>query len=429
MQPNVLYHLDYFMKHPILYKGVVKVADRCITLAARSLPAWKKTTAVAVLPPMFHIPVSLPVNHAQLPQPFAGNFIDIKHIPGRRIFTLKKVWVSGGAVVIKNLRIFLPSLTWLQDLDLHRKGKLLIKQWLPGVKKTPAHETVALVYDHWSCHNYYHWMIEALPRLLLVQKQYPDSLLLVPEPCPEYIRRTLDLMGATKRYPLTKDTGKLIAVQKLVLPQLVYYYQAHELDTLHKLEEEAKAYTRNLPQHASSNTPVLRQELIVTVRQKLLTAFKPKPVTPFRKVYISRARQKTRRLVNEEDIQPLLDKWGFELVFFEEMELDAQITLMQETALLVGVHGANMVNTMFLNPGTPVIELMNREHFNEAYYILASSFGLPYYSIPCAMADPTIIVADDKIALNNAHLLITVSALEETIAACMKDLPGALRIS
>lgn len=413
------------MKQSILYKSIVKGADRCITLAVRALPPWKKTAAVAVLPPMLHVPVSLPVNHAQLPQPFAGNFIDTKHIPGRRIFILKKVWISGGAVVIKNLRIFLPSLTWLQDLDLHRKGRLLIKQWLPGVKKTPTDETLALVYDHWSCHNYYHWMIEALPRLLLVQKQYPDSLLLVPDPCPHYIRRTLDLMGVTKRYPLTKDTGKLVAVQQLVLPELVYYYQAHELDTLHKLEAAAKAYTSPLRQPAGDDTPAPQEELIVAVRQKLLAAYKPKPVVPYRKVYVSRARQKTRRLLNEEEILPLLDKWGFELVFFEEMDLDAQISLMQETALLMGVHGANMVNILFLKSGIPVIEMLNQEHFNEAYYLLASSFGLPYYSIPCAMADPSITVAAGSIAMNNAHLLVNVSALEATIAACMKDLPDS----
>lgn len=411
------------MKQSILYKGLVKGADSFLTLAARALPRWKKTAAVAVLPPMLHVPVTLPLNHAQLPQPFAGNFIATKHIPGRRIFILKKVWVSGGAVVIKNLRIFLPSLTWLQDLDLHRKGRLFIKQWLPGVKRTPVEETVALVYDHWSCHNYYHWMIEALPRLLLVQKQFPDSLLLVPDPCPQYIRRTLDLMGVTKRYPLSKDTGKLVAVQQLVLPELVYYYQSHELDTFHQLETAAKAYTHPLPQAAGDHTPAPQEELIVTVRHKLLTAFNPKPVTPYRKVYVSRARQKTRRLLNEEEILPLLDKWGFERVFFEDMDLDDQISLMQETALLMGAHGANMVNTLFLKPGTPVIEMMNREHFNEAYYLLASSFGLPYYSIPCAMADPSITLADGTIAMNNAHLLVNVSDLEATMAACMKALP------
>ncbi len=417
-----------FMKNSIVYKGIRKAIQLPITLIAKTLPLWKKAATLEVHSSMLFVPVSLPVNHAKLPKPFARHFIDIKHIPKRRIFVLEDVWVGGEAVVFKNLQVFVPSLTWLRDLDRYRTGSLLIKQWRPGIEKVSADKTVALVYDNWSCYNYYHWMIESLPRLLLVQHKYPDSLFFVPDPCPAYISRTLDLMGITKQYPLKKKKEQVVKVPRLALPELVYYYQQEEINEV-ATEEEIKAATtaQHGVQHSKGIPPAEAQqeELIVTVRNKLLQAFGSRSVVPTRRVYVSRAKQKTRRLTNEEALMPILRKWGFEVVYFEGMSLDEQIMLMQETKILMGVHGANMVNILFLNQGARIIEMMNQDHFNEAYYILASSFALPYYSVPCTMSDKTITLADDTVILNNADLLVNVSELEEAIAACIRHMAAA----
>ena len=387
------------------------------TLVARSLPPWKEAQVMEVFPPIVSIPVSLPVNYSNLPNNFAIKFINSKTIPARRIFILKDVYVSGQAVVFKNLRIFLSSLTWLKDLDLYRQGKFLLRQWVGNVQYSET-ETIALVYDQWSAENYYHWIIESLPRILLVQEKYPQCIFIIPEPAPEFIRTTISLLGITKLVRLPVHPGSALKALKLVLPELVYYYEEEEYTRLLQEQKRIKTNKSRLSIELSNSPENHNEELITIVRSKLLSHYNNNPVTPKRKIFASRSRQKTRRLINEEEISPLLNKYGFELVYFEGMTFNEQVNLMRETAVFLGVHGANMVNILFMQSGTKVIEMMNQDYMNEAYYFLSSTIKLPYYSVPCTMADPAIILADDPVKLNDADLVVNITELEEVLNMC-----------
>ncbi len=75
---------------------------------------------------------------------------------------------------------------------------------------------------------------------------------------------------------------------------------------------------------------------------------------------------------------------------------------MLDTAVVIGVHGANMVNILFMQPHVKVIELMNKDHVNDAYYLLASTLNLYYYSIPCLMTDKSLIITANSVTLNDA---------------------------
>lgn len=364
---------------------------------------------------MLAVPVLRPVNFQSLPPAFARHFISQKYVPGRRIFILNRVCVSGEGVVFKNLRIFTPSLTWLRDLYQHRKGSLLLKQWQSSAKPLPATQTAALIWDEWSAQNHYHWMVESLPRLLLLQLQYPDCLLLVPEPAPAFVHSTIALMGFTKTFPLPRNKGAVISAERLLLPELVYYHEPQEAAEIPMYATAKKASAPTyLPPAGGA------EELILTVKKKLLSQVSQAAAKRHRRVYVSRSRQKTRRLVNEEEVLSILQKWGFEIFYLEEMSFRQQLDLMRETSILLGVHGANMVNLLFLPPEACVIELMNQEHFNEAYYLLASSLNIPYFSVPCAMSDSTITPAADSVALNDAHLRVSPTLLEDTLKACLQ---------
>jgi len=373
------------------------------TLFVRILPLWKKSRSVEVLPRLSSLPVALPVNFNALPKSFASHFVIKKSIPPRRIFLLKNVYISGDAVVFKNGRIFIPSLTWLRDLNLYRHGKFLLRQWFGTVIRVPRSSTAALVYDQWSADNYYHWMIEALPRLMLTQQKFPDALLIVPEPAPEFIHATVALL-APGRTLFLKRQGPVLHVPNLVLPELVYYDE----------EVYATGSASNMPSQKNPR----QEELILTVRKKILAHFPASRNK--RKIFVSRSKQRTRRLVNEQEIIPLLDKYGFEIKFFEGMRFEEQVKLLQDTAVLLGVHGGNMVNILFMPEGGKVIELMNKDYLNDAYYLLSSTIGLPYYSIPCVMADKRIDTSGDHIVVNDADLVVDVKLLEETIRMALE---------
>jgi capsular polysaccharide biosynthesis protein len=148
----------------------------------------------------------------------------------------------------------------------------------------------------------------------------------------------------------------------------------------------------------------------------------PGPSRADRKIFISRSKQQLRRLVNEEEVLAVLVKYGFEMQFFEDMSFLEQLQLMLETAVFISVHGSNMVNILFLQKAATVIELMNREYLNDAYYLLSSSLQLNYYSVPCTMADAiTIVPGIDTVLLNDAHLIADVPEIEQVINLALKQ--------
>lgn len=122
-----------------------------------------------------------------------------------------------------------------------------------------------------------------------------------------------------------------------------------------------------------------------SLREKLIAAFCPESVQASKYVYVSRLRAKIRKLKNENELLPILAWHDFSIVYFEELSFLEQVLLMRETKVLVGVHGANMANSLFMQPGCAVVELINQENPNMLYLHMCSNLDLPYFSVPCTV--------------------------------------------
>ena len=59
---------------------------------------------------------------------------------------------------------------------------------------------------------------------------------------------------------------------------------------------------------------------------------------------------------------------AFEVVDFEGMPFERQVALMSRTSVLIGIHGAGLVNAMFLPPGAAVIELLPHRKFESFFF-------------------------------------------------------------
>jgi capsular polysaccharide biosynthesis protein len=143
--------------------------------------------------------------------------------------------------------------------------------------------------------------------------------------------------------------------------------------------------------------PSLNQnpELVQQVRAELVAALSPSPALATRKVYAARVAKGVRSLVNEPEVDALLQEFGFEKVYFEQLSFLEQISLMRETTVFLGVHGAGMTNMLFLQDGAKVIELLNEGYGDLCYFRLASCLGLPYYFIPCVGANQELANQSD----------------------------------
>jgi hypothetical protein len=137
-----------------------------------------------------------------------------------------------------------------------------------------------------------------------------------------------------------------------------------------------------------------RPELLRSVRDE----FTPAGTRPHRRIYVSRAGALRRRLVNEPEIERLLADHGFESVSLEDLDFDAQVELMAQTAILCGPHGAGLTNMIFCNEGTHVVEFADLDFPNPNFYAMASALGHPYWLVEAdGVGDATPLERDMRV--------------------------------
>lgn len=81
-----------------------------------------------------------------------------------------------------------------------------------------------------------------------------------------------------------------------------------------------------------------------------------------RRLWITRQGARCRRVVNEAELGPLFERHGITPVRLDALGLDEQIRLFAETSMIIGPHGAGLVNQVFMPSGGEVLELRHVEH-------------------------------------------------------------------
>jgi capsular polysaccharide biosynthesis protein len=193
-----------------------------------------------------------------------------------------------------------------------------------------------------STRNHYMWLYTHLPRVLLAEQLgLKDQILFPAQDLLSPVKRsTLDLLGY-------QSPSFVEAADEVI--------QVNELTVI----------------ETDGFDPVRLNEL----RQRLVGN---QDVTPRSRLYISREKCHYRKLLNESEIWPELERQGFEKVFLEDLSLQEQIRKLHSAEIVLGVHGAGFANILFCRPGTLVIEIQDPEDPNPHFYALASLLGLTY---------------------------------------------------
>lgn len=102
-------------------------------------------------------------------------------------------------------------------------------------------------------------------------------------------------------------------------------------------------------------------------------------VNATKKVFLTRSKKSGRYLNNMAALQPILDKYGFETIDTDGMDLATQIELLANTKYLIGLHGASNTNILFSSIGLRFLEINPADRIACHYYWLATSLGIEYY--------------------------------------------------
>ncbi|SHJ59458.1 Protein of unknown function [Hymenobacter daecheongensis DSM 21074] len=187
--------------------------------------------------------------------------------------------------------------------------------------------------------NYYHWLIDSLPRLHLVQEAgLWDSIdyFLIYDRRRRFVVDSLLALGIRDEQIIDVRTHRHLVADRLVVTSAVRGQGTHT------------------PEWAGT-----------FLRQALLPAAAPRAFSPY--VYLSRRDAPARHVLNEAAVEDLLRPYGFQTHVLGHYTLAQQIALFAGARLIVAPTGAGLANLVFAPPGTPVIELFPK-HFTVIEY-------------------------------------------------------------
>ena len=73
--------------------------------------------------------------------------------------------------------------------------------------------------------------------------------------------------------------------------------------------------------------------------------------------------------MNEDEIFKLFEPYGFKRYVLGGMSIIEQVALFNQAKIIVAAHGSSLVNLIFCNPGTKVIEIFQKRSDSSFYYL------------------------------------------------------------
>lgn len=248
-----------------------------------------------------------------------------------------RVWKDRAVIAPDNKLLWDVSPEW----GVYAQGHSIFQEkQLPPIVRSK--EAVAVL-NHPAAHNYYHWMLEVLARIhLLQQSNLPIDRFIVNHTSLPFQLQSLE------RCRIPEDT--------IIQPHEQFHLQSNNL--------VVPSYV-NLPNEWSCRY----------VRQLFLSGQSQQRSTRTR-LYISRT--KYRKLTNEKELYGALKRLGFKKIKPESLSLDEQVRLFQSAELIVSPHGAALANLVFYQPGTKVVELFSPSYLEPHYWLISRLLRLDY---------------------------------------------------
>ena len=226
--------------------------------------------------------------------------------------------------------------------------------------------------------NYYHWFNNYLPRLegLLYYPKADETTVIVPRDPPQWQLDSLKLLGLSSS-KIVEWPGEPIHTEKYILSR-------------YRLEPSEEAKTR------PKVKPKENYQWIIDKFHKNINLEKTSKST---RIYISREDATTRRTLNEDKVVATLSKYNFDKYTLSNLTLEEQIKLFHHADVIVGAHGAGLVNMMFSSSAT-VVELLGPKTTRTnpgVFYNMAQVFDHTYACIDAQSINQDICVDIEKL--------------------------------
>lgn len=193
--------------------------------------------------------------------------------------------------------------------------------------------------------NYYHFLIETLPRILHIRSVQPSVTVTLTEPIAKHVHKILQEIGvpyqSIPKYAFTHDDVFLCDPSPHPWPHP---------DNIEAL--------RNLP-----------------VDGHLDDSAYPK------RIYVSRIGS-PRELIGERDLEAFLTRHGYESIRMELLPWAEQVGHFRRADSVVAAHGAGLATTAFMKPGSEVFELTTGVVWFPSMRNVSTMAGAQHHLVP-----------------------------------------------
>jgi capsular polysaccharide biosynthesis protein len=248
-----------------------------------------------------------------------------------------------------------------QERDLLIDGSLLLK----NLKDPAGHPIlrdylaiycqeylsgISTVVSSAGASSYFHWLTESLPRIGLIKEFGLDlsqiSYYLIPKNSLPAIPQSLKALGIDLSLCKTLSFKSCIQTENLFLA--------------------------SPPGKCGNPTPWVREFLRTSFMLAVVQFSNDFP----KRFFISR--RGNRRVLNENDLLPILKQYEISVVQPEKLSFLEQVALFSRAELVVAPHGAALANLMFCNARTSVLELFSPRYINVCFWAISNLGDLRY---------------------------------------------------
>ncbi|MEG5220458.1 tetratricopeptide repeat protein, partial [Microcoleus sp. ARI1-A5] len=297
-------------------------------------------------------------NRANISFDLPTNFVAV--IPEGRAWIVpqKNSWMICNAIAI-----ITPDNYLLADVSREYPGSLpgclrheANKHRVFNLEELPTLERIdgtVAVLSGLSGNVYFHWMVDILPRLDILRQSKVDldkiDWFLVNSIAQPFQRETLSLLGISTSKIIESDRHPHIQAKQLIVPSF------------------------------SGSIGWLQPIALKFLRQEFLKQIPSLSSSYPERIYISRAKSRYRRVINEEEVMDYLAKFGFQTFVTESLSVVEQIALFYHAKIIVAPHGSGLTNIIFGQNGTKIIELLSPHYLRPYYCIISPLLGLEHY--------------------------------------------------
>ena len=290
-----------------------------------------------------------------------------------KVFIKKNIYIDNSK--LKKYKYFRSySNHWrMSNFWLKHKIKFFIEDFLLFIanlrnakKDIKVIEKASWVLDQKSW-KYMHFYSDALQRIELISNYLDEYPIVISSNYSNY-KYTVDTLDILKIPYIVINKDKLYRVKELLISSHVAPAGNYNVEIINSISGKIKE---------ASN-----------IQENILN----------KKYWISRKNASIRNVLNSNDVDHLLRRYNYEVLYLEDLDTQEQISTLSKAKVIAGLQGAGLNNILFMHPDTNVLEIRDRkDNKNNCYFSLASALNINFYYSHADTVEPGNFHSSDYI--------------------------------